>query len=85
MGLTLEPQGVKTEELVLLDALEREWLSKQAPIAEAFARLRAHVRETGGQAPTAYPSVALLARARGLLSQASRELGALTRGLEPFR
>ena len=50
-------------------------------IASMLGQLRAHVRETGGHVPTAYPSGALLRRARASLVDLSTQLGAFAHGL----
>ena len=60
--------------------VDKAWLNRQAQVVARLGMLRAHVRETGGRGPEAYPSAALLARAQALLAALSRETTAVHHG-----
>ena len=80
LGFTTTPRVLDSEVAADIDALDKEWLAKQSQVAGALQRLRAHVRETGGHAPTAYPSGALLSKMRKDLGALTKQLGAYARG-----
>ena len=79
LGFTALPGDPDHDNAAELLAMQKEWLSRQMQIAGQFAALRAHVLKVGWQHAAEYPSAALLTRARELMADCSRAMGALAR------